>query len=339
LEYRDDLVERAFERAFDDLASRWDMGGLDERGLAKCREDLRCHVAFFVHSLVMESPPLFLDYVKWARDLFAGLKIPLGCLEASLRSTWEGVSPLLDERSHRMGLSMLHAVLDVLSGGPSPQDQPPPNPLREEMELYTSLLLEARRDQALGLVNRLVSRGVGVRDLYVYLFQEALHRVGVLWQAGVVSVAQEHYFTASTQLIMSYLYPLVFKAARSPRGITLVGACVSGELHEIGIRMVCDLLEMDGYDTHYLGANTPVQDLIRYAHQRGASAVLLSATLGIHLVPLREMVRAIKEDPRTGDVKVIVGGRPFSMDPELWRKVGADLGARWVDDVEAFLGG
>jgi hypothetical protein len=36
-----------------------------------------------------------------------------------------------------------------------------------------------------------------------------------------------------------------------------VAACVSGELHEIGVRMLCDLLEMEGWNTIYLGANVP----------------------------------------------------------------------------------
>ena len=67
-----------------------------------------------------------------------------------------------------------------------------------------------------------------------------LREVGRLWQMNRLSVAQEHYVTAATQLIMSQLYPLVFRTARRDRRI--VAACVGGELHELGVRMVADRL-------------------------------------------------------------------------------------------------
>jgi len=54
-----------------------------------------------------------------------------------------------------------------------------------------------------------------------------------------VSVAQEHYCTAATQLIMSQLYPHIFAGEKTER--TLIATCVAGDLHEIGIRMVSDL--------------------------------------------------------------------------------------------------
>ena len=63
-------------------------------------------------------------------------------------------------------------------------------------------------------------------------------------------MAQEHYCTAATQLIMSQLYPYIFTTGKNGR--VLVGTCVSGDLHEIGVRMVSDFFEMEGWDTFYL---------------------------------------------------------------------------------------
>ncbi len=70
-----------------------------------------------------------------------------------------------------------------------------------------------------------------------------------------LGVAEEHYCTAATQLIMSQLYPYIFVAVER-RG-TAVASCVSGDLHELGARMVCDFLELDGWSTHFFGANMP----------------------------------------------------------------------------------
>ncbi|GFR36671.1 cobalamin B12-binding domain-containing protein [Thermobrachium celere] len=138
-------------------------------------------------------------------------------------------------------------------------------------------------------------------------------------------------------MIMTQLYPYIFNERKNGR--TIVGACVSGELHEIGIRMVCDLLEMDGFDTHYLGANMPVYDIIEYAHKKSASAILLSVTLTTHLNTLKNMIKEIKKDERLKDVKVIVGGRPFLIDENLYKIVGADFYSVDSDDIKPHLMG
>jgi MerR family transcriptional regulator, light-induced transcriptional regulator len=86
-----------------------------------------------------------------------------------------------------------------------------------------------------------------------------------MWQAGRITVAHEHYFTAATQFIMSEFYPLIHKHIVK-NGRAAAAACVAGELHEIGLRMSADLLEWEGWQTFYLGANTPplsISDMIR----------------------------------------------------------------------------
>ncbi|MCS7248422.1 MAG: B12-binding domain-containing protein [Anaerolineales bacterium] len=85
------------------------------------------------------------------------------------------------------------------------------------------------------------SRGCGSRNFYsryLRVFEPCLHEVGRLWQTQQISIAQEHYFTASTQFIMAQLYPLIFQSLRNGR--RMVAACVANELHEIGLRMVVD---------------------------------------------------------------------------------------------------
>jgi methanogenic corrinoid protein MtbC1 len=63
-------------------------------------------------------------------------------------------------------------------------------------------------------------------------------------------VAQEHYCTAATQLIMSQLSPRLF--GRDRIGRRLVVTCVGDELYELGMHMVADFFEMEGWDA-YMG--------------------------------------------------------------------------------------
>lgn len=107
-----------------------------------------------------------------------------------------------------------------------------------------------------------------------------------------------------------------------------MATCVAGDLHEIGVRMVSDFFEMDGWDTFYLGANTPTASLLRTIEERGAEVMAISATMTFHLRAVRELIAALRDSEAGQRVKILVGGYPFNLAPDLWRVVGADAWGR-----------
>ncbi len=120
-------------------------------------------------------------------------------------------------------------------------------------------------------------QGGAIQDLYIHVFQCVQRELGRLWQINQITVAQEHYCSASTQLIMSQLYPYIFAGEKNGR--KMVAACLGGELHEIGLRMVADIFEMGGWDTFYLGANTPPESIVQMLVVEQAELLALSATM------------------------------------------------------------
>jgi MerR family transcriptional regulator, light-induced transcriptional regulator len=111
------------------------------------------------------------------------------------------------------------------------------------------------------------------------------YEVGRLWQVNEISVAQEHYCTAATQLVMSQLYPQLFASEKTAG--TLVAACVAGDLHEIGLRMVTDFFEMAGWNTFYVGSNMPTEEIVDTLVLRRADVLGISATISSHLMTSR----------------------------------------------------
>jgi methanogenic corrinoid protein MtbC1 len=198
---------------------------------------------------------------------------------------------------------------------------------------YLDLLLRGERNAAVKLILDVVEGGVSVREIYLQVFQPAQHEIGRLWETDSISVAQEHYCTAATQLVMSQLYSYVFSSEKIGR--ILVAACVGGELHEIGIRMVADFFEREGWDTHYLGANTPVQGIVQMIETAKADILALSSTIPFNITALRELIAEVKASDYGESIPVMVGGRPFNLIPELWKKVGAD---GYAPDALAALG-
>ena len=137
-----------------------------------------------------------------------------------------------------------------------------------------------------------------------------------------MSVAEEHFCTAATQLIMSQLYPNIFNTKKNGRRLVATG--VGGELHEIGLRMVADFFEMEGWDTYYLGSNTPAPSIVRTLTERKTDILAISATMTFHVKLVAELIERVRAIDSGRHIKVMVGGYPFNIEPELWREVNAD---------------
>jgi methanogenic corrinoid protein MtbC1 len=185
---------------------------------------------------------------------------------------------------------------------------------------YVELLRNADRRAAIDLVLR-AADDHPVEHIYTGLLQEAQYEVGRLWEANELSVAQEHYSTAITQLIMSLLYPRICETPKT-RG-AFIGVCVEGELHEVGIRMVCDVFELRGWQSFYLGSSMPPADLLRFVEQKRPDVIGISAIYDGNVESARQLIAQLRSTaPRA--VTILAGGRPFLRYPELWREIGAD---------------
>ena len=188
-------------------------------------------------------------------------------------------------------------------------------------EAYLDAIQRGSRERAAALVLDALDRGVDLRDVYLEVLQPAQARLGELWHDRVIDAGTEHLATAITQSVMSLLYPRLFTTRRIGR--RLVGACVEGELHELGVRMLCDFFEVEGWDTFYLGANVPARSLADAVVSRRAEVLALSATIKRDVEVIREIVREVRARPGGSSVRVLLGG-PALASAAVCREVGAD---------------
>ncbi len=168
-------------------------------------------------------------------------------------------------------------------------------------------LLRGRRGACAAAVERFIDGGVDLRELYAHLFQRALYEVGALWEANRVSVAVEHLATATVESLFALVYPVLF--ARERIGCTGVVACVANEHHQVGAKIIADMLELNGWDSVFLGANTPLPDLLSLLDDREPSFVGLSLAIYFNLEPLLLAIDKIR--CRCPDLPIVVGGQAF----------------------------
>ncbi len=312
------MVDREFAR-HPELEQRY-----GKIGRERCLQDAGYHLAYLAQAIAADSTDLFIDYIGAAKFMLAKRGIPAtdlaNLIETMKESLEQGLAPELNQLACdylNIGLAQLPRLPEDL-----PSYMVEGVPLATLAKDYLQALLRGERQVACTLVLDAIQQGAAVPAIYLHVFQRTQYEIGRLWQGNQISVAQEHYCTAATQLIMSQLYPHIFGAAKTHG--TLVGTCVSGDLHEIGVRILCDFFEMHGWHSHYLGANVPSSSVIQTVLQLKADVLAISATITYHVDAVQKLIVAIRNTPECLNVKILVGGYPFKVAPNLWRTIGAD---------------
>jgi len=185
---------------------------------------------------------------------------------------------------------------------------------------YLAALLDYDRARATSIVREVLRRVGSLEHVYVDVLQPALYELGDRWERGEITIAQEHYCTAATQVLMSVLNSEL--VTRKPSGRRVLAASIGGNTHSVGIRMVADMFELHGWTTMFVGADTPAQSILETLSRESFDVLALSATLDSHVAELEHVVHAVRAAHL--EIRILVGGRAFIIDPELWRRIGAD---------------
>jgi methanogenic corrinoid protein MtbC1 len=101
-------------------------------------------------------------------------------------------------------------------------------------------------------------------------------------------------------------------------------ACVQGNHHAVGLRMVCDAVETLGWATRFLGADVPTADLLRMIDTERPELVCLSASMPEHLATARQIIALLHAELGSACPAIWVGGLATTGAQGVWRVSGAD---------------
>ena len=197
---------------------------------------------------------------------------------------------------------------------------------------YLQMLLDGHKKKAEALIMD-VAEYLPSKLIYAGVFEWALKAVGDLWLLNKASIAQEHFVSTATTEIMNKLKSR--DIPQSPAGPTLVAASAPGELHDIGVRMVGDFLEMEGWRVENLGSNASVQAIQSGVERFRADVLALSASMSNNAAAVAQVIRAVRS--RGNGIPVVVGGQAFILSSGLWREIGADGSASDAQEAVSMI--
>lgn len=296
------------------------------------RADWIGHTLSQVHMLAqaisVRSAELFAQTMLWTRESFNLRGVEEEDLARNTKCMREVLARELPPLVNRIAIKFVDASITALSRpeGDFGGNAEPDSAHREIVLEYLEAVLAGDRGRAESTVIAMLGKGASVPDIYEGILAPAQTRLGWMWRRGEITVADEHFGSATTQAIMGQLR-LHFQRAK-PNGRTIVATSTPGDLHEIGLRMVADLFEADGWSVFFLGANTPIADVVELLERRASDLLALSINTALTIRSAGELIDAVRGNPVTATTKVLVGGPPFRQVPQLWRDLGADGCAR-----------
>lgn len=315
-----DAVSSVTERFYATHGSAYERFG--PGGREACREDLAFHLEFLRPVLEFGILQPMVDYLRWLDSVLAARAIPTEHLALSLDWLAEFFDAHMDVADSRVVVAALHAArAQFLVTQATPLGLAVPEPWLEA-SLLEATLLAGNQDESLAIVAAAMEAGHGLVDIELHIIQPALYRIGEQWQANRVSVAQEHMATAIAQVIMT------IGLLRSPPppaiGKRVLLACVEGNNHMIGLRMVADAFQLSGWDIQYLGANVPTTALLNQVSDWQPDLVGLSVSFPQQLKVVKTIIAGLQARFGSARPPIIVGGLAINRFSQLASAVGAD---------------
>jgi excisionase family DNA binding protein len=162
----------------------------------------------------------------------------------------------------------------------------------------------------------------------------AMRRVGDLWHAGELSVAQEHVATRTAVVALQTLRASLYEAHEGER-VRALCCSVEDDFHELPLRLAALTLEAAGLAVFNLGTSTPFNALAEAVHRFRPALVCVSSTVLLRLDRAAYDYGGFRKAAQRAGALVVLGGAGFR-EESVRRRLPADLHADSFRQLEEF---
>lgn len=209
--------------------------------------------------------------------------------------------------------------------------------MNSSYEEFMKLLDSENKETAVEyILSRLKSQSTDIVTLYTRILGPALNNWECDHEKNSLCIWREHIRSSIVRTVVECVYPYVLKERKEVYKLKnnkkVAVVCPPYELHEIGIRMVSDFFTIAGYNTTYVGSNTPADSFIEALRKNTYDYVAIGVTNYYNLFKTQKLVEQIKQtNPET---KIIVGGLAFDKNREFCEKLAV---YKCIRDFEEIL--
>lgn len=203
-------------------------------------------------------------------------------------------------------------------------------------ELMEFLRVEDKENSLKVCMAALENGHISIFDLYESVLTPALNSIIDEYEIDLESLIwKEHVRSGIIRTIVECAYPYVIKERDNlgyKNNSSAIIMCPKFEEHELGARMVADFFTIAGYETTFIGANTPENTILKAIETIKPSYICISVTNHFNLVATKKTIEQIKQKFDI-NIKFVLGGYAFISDPTMYKKVGGDILLKSFNDI------
>ncbi len=201
-----------------------------------------------------------------------------------------------------------------------------------DSELFHSLIAGCEEETSNMLINSYLNDN-SLEHIFDEIISPVMKRIGELWFAGELTIAQEHLATRTAICALHKLRNLV--PVSESNGKTAICCTIEGDFHELPVHLVQMIFEKEGFEVINFGANMPIYALCDEIAQNLPKIICISSTILTDIERISRDFRSFSEKLCKTDAQVILGGRAFQ-DLQIRRRFPADFFAESFTDVARF---
>lgn len=191
--------------------------------------------------------------------------------------------------------------------------------------------LETSVSYAMDLVKK---KEITIVELYQNILAKILNDIDCQ-QSDEDCIWFEHQRTAMVRTIVDALFPFLMEQKKESNNKRVLIVCPSEEYHELGAKMAADFFYLLGYETSFVGANTPIETMHSALRSLKPDYMAISVTNYYHLVTAKKVVEEVRRE--WTDLVILGGGRAF-LYKDAKTLVGVDACIQSYEDIEALEG-
>jgi 5-methyltetrahydrofolate--homocysteine methyltransferase len=183
-------------------------------------------------------------------------------------------------------------------------------------------------DEIADHVQEALDAGMAPKEVLDNGMLKGMNIVGEQFKEGEMFVPEVLMSAKTMDEGMEILKPLLKEGDVTKAGV-IVMATVKGDLHDIGKKLVCMMLEGAGFEIHDLGVDVTPEEIRDAVKDKNPDIVGMSAMLTTTMLSMQDTVALLKQDAATQNVKIMIGGAPANPD------VATEMGANYSADASA----
>jgi transcriptional regulator with XRE-family HTH domain len=169
-----------------------------------------------------------------------------------------------------------------------------------------------------------------IENVYIPL----LRTVGILWENGEVSIAEEHFIS---NVVDRWLTMTSTTSNNTPKKHSAAFIVPSGEEHVLILKMIREYFRFNNWRTYYLGNSVPISSLSSFIDTMNIDLIVLSISIKSHLNSAEHLIKAIKGQPLKRQPKILVGGSAIEDGHQAYDFLSADYYVKRISDIHDFI--